>query len=97
MINKWLHWLCKTYFVYLHVIFLNKMEGDMAHGITELVKGTLFPQFWLFHCWGFFYQVDFFLYLLKLIYCITHTSFMRFLFVIWIFFLIYEHQDFQAS
>lgn len=25
--------------------FLNKIEGDMAHGITELVKDTLFLLF----------------------------------------------------
>lgn len=75
--------------------FLNKMEGDMAHGIIELVKGTLFPLFWLFH-WRVFYQADFFLHLLKFIYSIDQSNLMTFLFVICIF-LTYKDLDFQAS
>lgn len=63
------------------------MEGEMAHGITEVVKGALFPPLWLFNCvrlWVL-YQLDIFLSFLKWIDCIGYISSMWFLFVAYIF------------
>lgn len=67
--------------------FYNKMKGDVAHGITEVVKGVLLPQFWLCNCvhlWVL-YQLDIFLSFLKFIYSIDCISSMWFLFVACIF------------
>lgn len=73
--------------LWVFISFYNHMKGDMAHGITEVVKGALFPQFWLFNCiclWVL-YQLDIFLSVLKFIYSIDCISSMWFLFVACIF------------